>query len=258
MARELLGDEIDIHSGGEDNIFPHHECEIAQSRGVTGCQAFARYWFHTRHLMVDGTKMSKSAGTFFTIRDLLDRGASPAAIRLELVRTHYRVNSNFTFQGLRDAQRQIDRWHRVVSWLQSHASVTCDGAGPLTQALPSFKSALSDDLNIAGALGVINSAIGELDISQPPQDVEGDSTWGCELESFLAMDTVIGVLNLSSETTHVDTDQTDQIESLILARTEARAARDWGRADEIRDELLEMGIAIKDDPEGTSWQRVVQ
>lgn len=258
MARELLGDEIDIHSGGEDNIFPHHECEIAQSRGVTGCQAFARYWFHTRHLMVDGTKMSKSAGTFFTIRDLLDRGASPAAIRLELVRTHYRVNSNFTFQGLRDAQRQIDRWHRVVSWLQSHASVTCDGAGPLTQALPSFKSALSDDLNIAGALGVINSAIGELDISEPPQDVEGDSTWGCELESFLAMDTVIGVLNLSSETTHVDTDQTDQIESLILARTEARAARDWGRADEIRDELLEMGIAIKDDPEGTSWQRVVQ
>ena len=113
MALGLLAPEsgmIDIHSGGEDNIFPHHECEIAQSCAATGAPAFARHWFHTRHLVVEGEKMSKSTGNYFTVRDLLAKGATPAAIRLELVRTHYRQNANFTLQGLRDCGRMIDRW----------------------------------------------------------------------------------------------------------------------------------------------------
>ncbi|MHC4992140.1 MAG: cysteine--tRNA ligase, partial [Planctomycetota bacterium] len=114
MAQRLLAASedgmIDIHSGGEDNIFPHHECEIAQACCATGAPAFARYWFHTRFLIVEGEKMSKSRGNFFTVRDLIARGASPAAIRLELIKTHYRGPANFTLQGLTDSQRQIDRW----------------------------------------------------------------------------------------------------------------------------------------------------
>ncbi|MFT5205472.1 MAG: cysteinyl-tRNA synthetase, partial [Phycisphaerales bacterium] len=123
MATALLGDVIDIHSGGEDNIFPHHECEIAQSCCATDSKSFANYWFHTRFLLVDGGKMSKSKGNFYTLRDLVSKGASPAAIRLELIRTHYRSNANFTMQGLKDSQRQIDRWNRLADWLCTHGCV---------------------------------------------------------------------------------------------------------------------------------------
>jgi cysteinyl-tRNA synthetase len=104
MARSLLGPVIDLHSGGEDNIFPHHDCEIAQSCGVSGEENFACHWFHPRHLFVEGAKMSKSAGTFYTVSDLLEKGFSPASIRMELIKTHYRSNANFTMQGLRGQQ----------------------------------------------------------------------------------------------------------------------------------------------------------
>ena len=259
MARALLGEVIDVHSGGEDNIFPHHECEIAQSRSTTGCDRFARYWFHTRHLMVEGAKMSKSGGNFFTIRDLLERGASPAAIRLELVRTHYRLNSNFTLQGLRDAQRQIERWDRVRTWLQANAGSPRDEANaPLSTALPMFTAALCEDLNIAGAIGVLNTAIGELSIEDPPPEGTGPGTWADELEALLAMDSVLGVLDLEVCASSSGGLDEAKVSSLIAARHAARDAGDWGRADELRDELLEMGIAIKDGAGGTEWERVVQ
>ncbi|MDP7070813.1 MAG: cysteine--tRNA ligase [Phycisphaerales bacterium] len=258
MAGALLGEEIDLHSGGEDNIFPHHECEIAQSRGTTGCGTFARYWFHTRHLMVDGAKMSKSSGTFFTIRDLLERGASPAAIRLELVRTHYRLNSNFTMQGLRDAQKQVERISRVARWLEEHAAVARDGTGPLQAAMEPFKAALCDDLNVAGALGVLNSAIGALSLDGPPASVDGSGTWADELAALRAMDSVFGVLDLDVAPPAGGSDEIAVIEALIEARRSARDNKDWARADEIRDELLDMGIAIKDGAGGTAWERVLQ
>ncbi|MCH2142727.1 MAG: cysteine--tRNA ligase [Phycisphaerales bacterium] len=258
MARALLGDEIDLHSGGEDNIFPHHECEIAQSRGTTGCGAFARYWFHTRHLMVDGAKMSKSAGTFFTIRDLLERGASPAAIRLELIRTHYRINSNFMLQGIRDAQRQIDRWDRAQQWLQTHSQVAMDKPGPLSNALEDFTVSLCDDLNIAGALGVLNEAVGRLDLQSDPPTGQGPHTWADELEALHRMDSVIGVLDLQTTAQDAAVEESSQIEALISKRQQARSEQDWAAADAIREELLSMGIAIKDEGGTTVWERVVQ
>ncbi len=258
MAGALLGEEIDLHSGGEDNIFPHHECEIAQSRGTTGCGTFARYWFHTRHLMVDGAKMSKSSGTFFTIRDLLERGASPAAIRLELVRTHYRLNSNFTMQGLRDAQKQVERIGRAARWLEDNASAPRNGTGPLRAALGPFTAALCDDLNVAGALGILNSALGELTIDSPPTPTEGSATWADELEALRAMDSVFGILDLDIAPPAAADEEVAEIESLIDARNTARDNRDWARADEIRDELLQRGIAIKDAAGGTAWERVLQ
>ncbi|MDP7029558.1 MAG: cysteine--tRNA ligase [Phycisphaerales bacterium] len=258
MARGLLGEEIDIHSGGEDNIFPHHECEIAQSRGTTGCDRFARYWFHTRHLMVDGGKMSKSSGTFFTIRDLLERGASPAAIRLELIRTHYRTNANFTLQGLRDAQRQVERWDRVRGWLEEHADVPMSGEGPLTAAVPGFTAALCDDVNVAGGIGVLSTAVGALSMEDAPEPGEGPGRWGDELASLRRMDSVLGVLDLDVRPSVGGAVDEARIAELIAARNNARASKDWARADELRDELLDMGIAIKDGAGGTSWEPVVQ
>ncbi|MCH2133964.1 MAG: cysteine--tRNA ligase [Phycisphaerales bacterium] len=257
MARDLLGDVIDLHSGGEDNIFPHHECEIAQSCGATGGDEFARYWFHTRHLMVDGKKMSKSAGTFFTIRDLLQRGVSPAAIRLELVRTHYRINSNFTLQGLKDTQRQVERWKRLEAWLEANATASRPSPGPLEAALPRFIEALGNDLNVAGAIGVLNEAANAVPTDEPASGSDGES-WSVDLDALRTMDHVLGVLTLSTEGDVAQSDlDVDWIESRIEARNAARGNKDWAEADRIRDELLEAGIEIKDGAEGTTWKQVV-
>lgn len=255
MAEALLGvdGEIDLHSGGEDNIFPHHECEIAQSRCATGAGAFARHWFHTRHLVVEGEKMSKSKGNFFTVRDILDKGASPAALRLELIRTHYRQNANFTMQGLRDCQRQVDRWCRLAERL---ASLTADpdaGSGPLERALPGFKAALADDLNVQGAIGLLNEAVGE-----HPADGDPVGDPARELAALREMDRVLGVLDRNRIEGGADDELATRVESLIEARNRAREARDWAEADRIRDEIAGMGLAIKDGPEGTTWSRVVE
>ena len=258
MARDLLGDVIDLHSGGEDNIFPHHECEIAQSCGATGEASFARYWFHTRHLMVDGSKMSKSAGTFFTIRDLLERGVSPAAIRLELIRTHYRINSNFTFQGLKDAQRQVERWKRLDAWLEEHADLHRPSPGPLESAWPRFLEAIGNDLNMAGAIGVVSEAAGSIPVNDPAVDI-GDATWSLDRAILHRMNHVLGVLDLQSEVEPVAGDlDVEWIESQLQARVDAREQKDWAAADQIRDHLLAQGIEIKDGAGGTTWKRIVQ
>jgi len=261
MAMALLGQDtdgvIDLHSGGEDNIFPHHECEIAQTCGATGKPTFANYWFHTRFLIVEGEKMSKSKGNFFTVKDLIARGASPAAIRLELIKTHYRSQANFTMQGLKDSQRMIDRWARLHDWLTQHAldSPPTSSVGPLASAIVPFKHALQSDLNVSGAIAALNEAAGMCDVSAPP-DVPGLKD---ELAALRQMDSVLGVLDLQREasTTAGDVDVA-LIESRINERNAARKNKDFATSDRIRDELLAKGIAIKDGPEGTTWSRVIQ
>lgn len=256
MAMTLLGETIDIHSGGEDNIFPHHECEIAQSRSATGGEAFANYWFHTRFLLVDGGKMSKSKGNFYTLRDLVDKGATPAAIRLELIRTHYRSNANFTLQGLKDSQRQIDRWLRLAAWLQEHRDVPIDNT-PLQTARDNFVAAMCDDLNVAGAIGALSDAVGKYAVDTPPKSGDGASTLADELGALHEMDAMLGVLGLEKVASTGDLD-VSKIDSLINDRLAARANEEWSLADEIRDELITMGVAIKDGPDGTTWSRIVQ
>jgi cysteinyl-tRNA synthetase len=258
MAASLLGEEIDLHSGGEDNIFPHHECEIAQTCSATGRDTFARFWFHTRHLIVEGEKMSKSKGNFFTVRDLLAKGASPAAIRLEIIKTHYRSNANFTFQGLADSQRMIDRWTRLRDWMQSRDSKTSASSsapGPLTQALPAFEAALSADVNIAGAIGVLNEAAGQYNLAQPMPAV----SIADELATLEKMNSVLGVLDLvatgSASGGGLDV---SMVEDKIAQRNAARKAKDFARSDQLRDELLAMGVEIKDSAQGTTWTRVVK
>ena len=256
MAETLLGvnGEIDIHSGGEDNIFPHHECEIAQSRCAMDAPSFSRYWFHTRHLVVEGAKMSKSAGNFFTVADILAKGASPGALRLELVRTHYRQNANFTMQGLRDCQRQIDRWCRLAQRLQEAPEQSSEKPGPLEQALGPFTEALCDDLNVQRAIGVLNEAVGKHPTDGVP---EGDPLR--EYKALEQMDSVLGVLDRAE----VPGDSSDsgldaQVEALIQARNDARARKDFAAADQIRDEISSLGVAIKDGPEGTTWSKIVK
>lgn len=263
MAESLLGGDnqgvIDLHSGGEDNIFPHHECEIAQSCAANGQEHFARYWFHTRFLNIEGDKMSKSKGNFYTLQDMLNKGVSPAALRLELIRMHYRSHANFTFQGLKDCQRQIDRWARLETWLEKNSSSPIDGEGALAQGLVSFKEALCADLNISGAIAALNDAAGNYDTLAEPVPGAGPRTLADELAALRAMDGALGVLDLEREAPaeHGDLDVA-AIEAKIQERLDARAAKNWSLADEIRDGLLEQGIQLKDGPEGTSWSRIVQ
>lgn len=246
MAKMLLGDEIDLHSGGEDNIFPHHECEVAQSCCASGHAVFSRFWFHTRHLQVEGEKMSKSKGNFFTARDLFAKGVTPAALRLELVRTHYRTNSNFTMQGLRDCQRMIDRWCSARA--ATAARTGGSGEGPLQRALVEFKDALGDDLNLARAIAALNTAIGET----PAGDAKA------ELAAFDAMDTVLGVFERNAALASAAADDlAAKVEALLERRRAARAAKDWAESDRVRDELTALGVRIKDGPQGTTWERAV-
>ncbi|MCB9838554.1 MAG: cysteine--tRNA ligase [Phycisphaeraceae bacterium] len=232
---------IDLHSGGEDNIFPHHECEIAQSRCYTGKESFARYWVHGRHLMVEGAKMSKSAGNFYTLRDLLGRGFDPAAIRLELIKTHYRKNANFTEQGLRDSTRMIERWRRFVESGESSGAEGERNAG----VIAAFSEAMNDDLNTAGAIGAVNAWVG--DTASPTR---------ADAALLREFDGVFGTLGLSaSEAGGGDDELAGKVEALIERRTAARAAKDWGAADAVRDELAALGVEIKDGPEGTTWAR---
>jgi cysteinyl-tRNA synthetase len=258
MARMLLGDEIDLHSGGEDNIFPHHECEIAQSCCATGHPTFARVWFHTRHLQVEGEKMSKSKGNFFTARDLFARGITPAALRLELIRTHYRTNANFTMQGLHDCQRMVDRWSRyrdrlMEGCVQARAqSGERLRPGPIQLAFASFSESLCNDLNMSAALASLNEAIRSSDEGICPHR---------EFASLTAMDSVLGVLEKGTQVPasgSADPALLAKVELLLSRRAEARAMRDWRESDRIRAELRSMGVEVSDGGTGGQqrWQWV--
>ncbi|MBX3353516.1 MAG: hypothetical protein KF684_11345 [Phycisphaeraceae bacterium] len=224
--------EVDLHSGGEDNIFPHHECEIAQSRCAWGTERFARQWLHVRHLMVEGEKMSKSKGNFYTIRDLLGKGFDPAAIRLELIKTHYRSNANFTSQGLRDSQKMVERWRAFVD-----RGTEAGGDASLRENVSAeFVRSMSDDLNTAGAIGALNAWIGR---------VESPSR-----EDAALLRELTGVL-LDLGGAQADSGAGDETDALRVARDEARKAKNWAESDRLRDELVAMGYEVKDTAQGT-------
>lgn len=251
MAAARLGPEIDLHSGGEDNVFPHHECEIAQTCCGYGVKRLARHWFHVRHLFVEGAKMSKSRGNFFTARDLFAKGATPAALRLELLRTHYRTNANFTLQGLEDCRRQVDRWCRLDAALaeasKGRAADAAAPPGPIERALSEFTESLCDDLNVAAAIAALNRAASEPRENACPVR---------EREALRRMDSVLGVLD-RNEAIDSDDGLAATVEPMLAARSDARRRKDFAESDRIRDELLAMGVEIKDGPTGTTWSRRV-
>jgi len=251
MATKGLGREvIDIHTGGEDLIFPHHECEIAQTRGATGEASFARLWMHARFLLVEGRKMSKREGNFFTVRDVLGgavtgRPVHPAVLRYELIKSHYRSNMNFTAKGLVDSAAAVRRMNEFV---ESHEAQT-GGAGAEVDAshpvLAEFLGALADDLNISGALGVLHPFLAD-----PPGDARE------ALGVFRRMNEILDVAPLGARgaaSPDAAPSAPDAIDPEAKCREidDARARKDYAAADAIRAELLEAGYEVRSTSEGT-------
>lgn len=254
-----LGETLDIHMGGEDLLFPHHENEIAQSEGCTG-HTFARFWVHTRHLRVEGQKMSKSLGNVFTVPDLLAKGHSAAAIRHLLISAQYRRELNFTFEGLEGSARAVERLVALHRRLhdETEAASSVDGAGlaELAQRLRvEFEAALDDDLNSSLALAAVFGFVRDVNAAL---DRTGGRALASELDDARAaldrVDEVFGLLELATADEATDTDLAEWVEDMIVQRAAAREAKNWGRADEIRDELTARGVVLEDTAQGTRWK----
>ena len=239
MATGILGPELDIHCGGEDNIFPHHEAEIAQSECVTG-KKFVRLWMHCRHLQVEGSKMAKSAGNFFTLRDLMERGWSGREVRYALISVKYREPLNFTFEGLaaaRSALQRLDEWSTRLSEL-----ATGDSRESPIEICDAFGEALDDDLNISAALAVIFDRIRTTNRRMD----EGLLSPG-EARSLLKwIEGVNSVLGFEADAETISPQVTD----LLTRRAEARASKEWKLSDTLRDEILAAGWTVKDTKDG--------
>jgi cysteinyl-tRNA synthetase len=242
MSAAYLGDVFDIHGGGLDLIFPHHENEIAQSRCAHGTPAMANYWMHNGFVEVEGKKMSKSLGNFFTIRELLDaetfggRKWSGEVLRLAMLATHYRQPFDFTQRALDEALKVEKNWRRILE-----ASDWVEGGAPD----PQFLEALGNDLNTPAAMAVLHELASEAKTNRESR------------RRFLNSAQLVGLLlterHFAGENNFVSLDAA-KIESLIEARTAARVRKDFSESDRIRDELTNMGVLIKDSKEGTTWE----
>ena len=250
MSTHYLGNHFDIHCGGVDNIFPHHENEIAQSCAATG-EKFVNYWLHNEHLLVESQKMSKSEGNFYTLRQLLDKGYSPESLRYTLLSTHYRQKLNFTFEKVKASQKCVNKLRELKRRsILINSENNGQDVGQISENMVSkFNEKLADDLNISGALGElfiwVNEVFGLLDNN----DI---SSAGSEkiISTLNTIDSILCVINK----TCVD-ESSEEVDALIIARNEARLNRDWGKADEIRVKLDEMGIVLEDTESGTIWKR---
>ena len=255
MSTKILGPSFDLHLGGEDLIFPHHEDEIAQSEGATG-KHFVKYWLHGAHLLVEGKKMSKSLGNFFTLRDLLAKGFTGREIRYSLLTAHYRETFNFTLEGLQGAHAALARIDECLGKLREIAGrdalprvqVPQSGIGP-TELVKHFTAALDDDLNISAAWGTVFEWVREIN----RRLAENSLSTAKATAALTAWDKIDSVLGIGAP---------DEIESpaglaaLLEARQAARKAKDFKRADAIRDELKAKGWVIEDTPKGPKLKKL--
>jgi cysteinyl-tRNA synthetase len=254
MSTAILGNHFDIHTGGVDNIFPHHVNEIAQSEGATGT-TFVDFWLHSAHLIVEGQKMAKSLGNFYTLRDLQKRGHSPLAVRYLLLSTHYRQPLNFTFDSLAAAGEALQRLYDFIDHVSSSTLKTAAPHPEISRAVETvqarFEDALDDDLNMSPALGAIFEFVREVNRALTHQKLSYEDG-RVVLDTMDRFDTVLGVLK--RETAALD----GHIEALITEREEARRSKQWVRSDEIREKLSDLGIVLEDTPQGTKWKRRLQ
>jgi cysteinyl-tRNA synthetase len=264
MAMKYLGDTLDIHTGGVDLMFPHHENEIAQSEAATG-KPFVRYWLHGEFLLVDFEKMSKSLGNFYTMRDLLGRGTKPSSLRFLLASVPYRRQLNFTEDGLRQAASSVERLRNFVARVRNGkfpagASTMAERAARATQE---FEQGLEDDLNTAQALAAIFDLVREANIAMDRGEFRQDDA-APVLRTMEAFDAIFAVLGdddaeklRSLGIASGDSATSDvEIEALVDERQEARKNRDFAKADRIRQQLAERGIILEDTRDGgVRWKR---
>jgi cysteinyl-tRNA synthetase len=252
MANALLGETIDIHAGGVDLIFPHHENEIAQSECCTG-KCFSRFWVHAEHLLVDGRKMSKSLGNFYTLRDLIQKGYSGKVIRFLLVQSHYRIQFNFTLQALDAAKSALQRINdfivRLEGYNENNAVDAIDIDSFIKTELSSFTEALANDLNASEAMSVLFEMIRKVNAFCDQKKITADGAKKV-LELLKRMDSVLGICSFTQEAVPAD------ILALVEERKHARAAKDFKRSDAIRDELLQKGYVLEDSPSGARVKKI--
>lgn len=249
MAMKILGDTIDIHCGGVDNMFPHHENEIAQSEGCTG-HTFAHHWIHVEHLLVDNKKMSKSAGNFYTLRDLLKMGYTGDEVRYLLLSTHYRTQLNFTLPRLDAARASLQRIGDLIDRLQKvkDPKPTQNGEAALQKADLSFKTALADDINISAALAALFDLIRELN-TLLDDDKMGLNEAQSVLRKLEEWDRVLAVLPLKKEAIP------QELVDLLEEREAARRGKNFSLSDALRDEILSKGYLIEDTPSGARLKK---
>ena len=256
MSLKLLGNSIDFHTGGEDNKFPHHECEIAQSEAYTG-ERFVNYWLHAKFLQVEGEKMAKSKGNFYTIPDLLKKGYHPLAIRWVLMSTHYSQTLNFTLDGLETAHKSIKKLVALKDKVAKYIDHESSQFSPeniveyASKTTDQFKDALNNNLNISSALAVV---FGFVNLINKQISLSKEQATAC-MDTFKTIASCLGVIFDYQEDT-LDGDMVNKIESLIADRNQARKNKDYALADQIRSELIDMGIEIQDSKDGTSWKKL--
>lgn len=251
MSMRYLGETFDVHTSGVDNIFPHHENEIAQSEAATG-KKFVNYWLHSEFLMVEGRRMAKSLGNFYTLRDLLKMGYDPMAVRYLLLSTHYRQQLNFTFEGLKAAKNTLDRLRGFMYRLLEAEGEECGELLDklMQKAKTSFEEAMDDDLNINIALASMFEFIREVNKLMDQNKLsmrEAKKVY----DLMMSLDKVLGVVGEIEK----EEELPEGIMKLIETREEARKVKDWETADEIRKELRAVGIILEDTLDGVKWRR---
>lgn len=251
MSMKYLGETLDIHAGGQDLQFPHHENEIAQSEGSTG-KIFSKYWIHSEFLKIDDVTMSKSKGNFFTFRDLREQGYSALAIRYLLLSVPTRKQLNFTFEGLQAAESTVERLRNFRSLVTE--AIAEPGSDPnvsqlIKKASTEFVEAMDDDFNTAAALAVIHDLVREINTVLAEEKLLEDDRRAV-LDFIASVDSVLGIFG-KEDSVILD----EEIEDLITERQTARQQRDFARSDEIRDLLAEKGIILEDTKDGVRWKR---
>ena len=250
MSMKYLGETFDIHTGGVDNIFPHHENEIAQSEAATD-KKFVNYWLHSEHLLVEGKRMAKRFGNYYTVRDLTKMGYDPKAVRYLLLSTHYRQQFNFTFEGLEASKNAVDRLINFLYRLMEADGKSCGKEIKLlmSHVQRDFEEAMDDDLNISVALAALFDFV--RDVNKLMDDNMLSREEAQEVyKLMMRFDKVLGVIGEVKKEEKLPR----EAEELIQKREEARKAKDWEAADKIREQLKAMGVIIEDTPQGVKWR----